>query len=120
MSPTASATVFVFSRAFGLADNGTYAVSLRAADVAGNPVATQPANSTLVVDLRLARPPLANAGSDRTVAAGSPVSLAGSGFNPDGGAVVYSWTSPGGTVLSDPNAPTPSFTPNTPGTYTFR
>jgi Calx-beta domain/K319L-like, PKD domain len=55
-------------------------------------------------------PPTANAGPDQTADEGALVTLAGSGSDPDGEAVTFNWTAPAGITLSDPTAPTPTFT----------
>jgi hypothetical protein len=70
-------------------------------------------------------PPVANAGPDQTVNAGSTVTLNGSGST-DGDlpndTLTYSWSQTGGTpvTLSDPTAVSPTFTaPATAGALTF-
>ena len=57
-------------------------------------------------------PPTANAGADQTVDEGATVTLNGSGSDPDGEAVTFSWTQTGGpaVTLTGANTATPSFT----------
>lgn len=55
--------------------------------------------------------PAANAGADRTVAAGAAVQLDGSASaDPDGDTLSYAWDAPSGVVLDDPSAAAPGFT----------
>ncbi len=59
------------------------------------------------------RAPVANAGADREVNARETVTLEGSGTDPDGDAVSYTWTvvdAPTGTTLENADTATPSFT----------
>ena len=55
--------------------------------------------------------PVADAGEDRAVDEGTTVQLSGSGTDPDGNGLEYSWVQTGGpaVVLSDPTAPNPTF-----------
>ncbi|MEV5050160.1 PKD domain-containing protein [Arthrobacter sp. LAR12-1-1.1] len=62
-------------------------------------------------------PVAAQAGADQTVHEGQKVDLDGSASS--GPVSTYSWTSPTGIVLSDPNAARPSFTAPAPGDYVF-
>ena len=69
-------------------------------------------------------PPVANAGANQIVRLGSLVTLHGSAFDPDNtpGPLTFAWTQasgPAGVILSGANTATPTFTPATPGTYTF-
>ena len=69
-------------------------------------------------------PPIANAGPDQYVVENSPVTLAGTGSDPEG-SVTFLWEQIAGAqvTLSDPSSPNPSFvTPNvsTAATLTFR
>jgi hypothetical protein len=67
--------------------------------------------------------PTANAGSNQTVALGSPVQLDGSNSSdPDGQALTYSWSQISGLslTLTGANTATPSFTPIAVGLYSFR
>ena len=70
------------------AAGGVYTVVLTVSDGrGGTSIATTTATITEVND-----PPVANAGPDRTVQAGKPVTLNGSGsFDPDGSIVSYQW-----------------------------
>jgi uncharacterized repeat protein (TIGR03803 family) len=68
--------------------------------------------------------PIADAGSDQTVTAGTTVSLDGTGSSdPDNGPspLSYSWTQTSGSTVTLTGADTaqPSFTPNTAGIYVF-
>ena len=59
------------------------------------------------------RPPVANAGSDRTIRGGATVSLNGTrSSDPDGDSLTYSWTKVSGpaVVLREANTATPYFT----------
>ncbi len=71
------------------------------------------------------RPPVADAGADRTVVTGGSVTLDGSGStDPVGNSIgAFNWTQTGGTsvTLADSTSATPSFTaPSTTGTLTFQ
>lgn len=61
-------------------------------------------------------PVVAQAGPDQAAIAGQVVTLDGSAST---GAQTFSWTSPAGITLSDPNSPSPTFTPATVGTFVF-
>ncbi|MBI4872220.1 MAG: PKD domain-containing protein, partial [Candidatus Riflebacteria bacterium] len=117
MAPAGPGNVYVYRQPFGAADSGAYTVSLRAVDEAGNALVMQPANNLLTVAIVSNRPPVANAGPDRTVSAGSTVRLEGSGTDPDGDPLTYSWLAPDGVTLSDPASPTPAFTPTAAATH---
>ena len=88
-------------------------------DLAGNegPAAEEVASGTAN------QPPTAEAGPPQTEVAGTEVTLAGSGDDPDGNNddLTYSWALTGGTgiTLSDANIAAPTFTPTAAGTYTF-
>ena len=95
---------------------GTYVFTLVVTD--GTATSTDQVTVLVAAD----RPPVANAGADRTVLAGVPVTLDGSGTDPDvGAALTFAWTQPDGTpvVLSNPAVAKPTFTPTVPGVYTF-
>jgi hypothetical protein len=69
--------------------------------------------------------PIANAGADARMSASSSVPLSGSGSDPDGTVVSYSWAQVGGTAVTVNNASTnaANFTGNSPRfteTLTFR
>ncbi|MHC4933735.1 MAG: ethylbenzene dehydrogenase-related protein, partial [Planctomycetota bacterium] len=68
--------------------------------------------------------PEANAGPDRTVQGGDPVTLDGrASFDPNGDSITHSWTRIAGlsVTLTGANTAQPSFTaPTTAGTITFR
>ncbi len=70
------------------------------------------------------RGPTANAGPDRLGTINVPITVNGSGSDPDGDPVTYSWvlvSTPGSSVvLSGPNTSSPSFTPDLGGQYTLR
>ncbi|MBI4871223.1 MAG: SUMF1/EgtB/PvdO family nonheme iron enzyme, partial [Candidatus Riflebacteria bacterium] len=119
MSAAGGPAVYTFLQTFTATSNGTYTVSLRGADVAGNPLVTQPGNNSVTVAIVSNRPPVADAGPGVTVAPATLVRLQGSGTDPDGDTLTYRWIAPGGVTLSDPTSPTPTFTPATAGTYHF-
>ncbi len=57
--------------------------------------------------------PVANAGPDMTVWEGSPVTLPGSGWDPEGESLAYAWTQTGGiptVTLTGASSPRPRFT----------
>jgi hypothetical protein len=60
--------------------------------------------------LQMNKPPVANAGPDRSVFEGTSVSLNGSlSFDPDLDVISYKWTSLDGIILFDANSVSPSF-----------
>lgn len=68
------------------------------------------------------RPPQASAGPDQQVAQGALVQLSGSGTDPDGDALTYTWVfvgRPAGSTaaLSSPSAMNPTFTADQTGDY---
>ena len=69
------------------------------------------------------RNPVAEAGPAQSVVTDMPVTLSGSGNDPDGdnNALTYSWELTGGTgiTLSNANIAGPTFTPTAAGVYTF-
>ncbi|MCY4491777.1 MAG: PKD domain-containing protein, partial [Thaumarchaeota archaeon] len=72
--------------------------------------------------LKLNRAPTANAGSNQSVAPGTLVTLNGSGSDPDGDTISYSWVKTAGpsVMLSSTTAQNPTFTaPSSAGTITF-
>jgi len=68
-------------------------------------------------------PPVANAGQDRQVRVGDPVTLDGrNSYDPDGDLITYNWTftqvpSGSSASLSNPASVMPSFVPDMPGNY---
>jgi hypothetical protein len=74
-------------------------------DLAGNPRIASPSGSPDRIDIGayeyFNRPPTADAGPDQTVTVGSdcvaPVTLNGTGFDPDGDELTFTWTSAVGT-----------------------
>jgi bacterial leucyl aminopeptidase len=70
------------------------------------------------------QPPTANAGPNQTVTAGTQVTLAGSGNDPDGGPspLTYAWSQVSGTsvTINNANQATATVTPTTAGPYVFR
>ena len=66
------------------------------------------------------RPPTANAGPDQAVAEGATVTLAGSGTDPEGQTLTYTWSAPEGVILSSVTATNPTFTaPDREADYTL-
>ncbi|MBN1771550.1 MAG: hypothetical protein JXB32_09830, partial [Deltaproteobacteria bacterium] len=70
-------------------------------------------------------PPVVECPASRSVVVGTPVTLAGSGSDPDGGVVTFAWsvvTRPTGSTAEPlpADAATTFFTPDTDGTYTLR
>ncbi len=73
-----------------------------------------------VSDVTVNAPPVADAGPDRTVTAGTTIPLDGSeSVDPDGDTLSYIWSAPPGVELSDPGVMQPLFTASAPGTYRF-
>jgi hypothetical protein len=71
------------------------------------------ASDTVVITVNdVNKLPVADAGPDQVVDEGDLVELAGSGSDPDGDALTFSWEQTDGppVELSDANSPTPSFT----------
>ncbi len=105
--------------------------ALTAGQLIAGPVDAPPATVTVTSDAKgslvlpvlitgTARAPIsvmAQAGPDQQVSAGALVTLDGSASSGDVG--TYSWVSPVGITLSDPNSATPTFTAAAAGTYTF-
>ena len=79
-----------------------------------NGSASNPATVNVIVNAGANDPPIANAGADQTVAEGAPVTLNGSGNDPDGdnSALTYTWTQVGTprVTLNGQNTATPTFT----------
>lgn len=95
-----------------------------AKDTAGNiEIKGAVAETSTTVALNFA--PTANAGVNRTVRVGSPVTLHGEGSSDaDSGPqpLMFSWSQVSGpsVVLSGPSTSNPTFTPTTAGSYVFR
>lgn len=91
--------------------SGSFALSLT---VAGLPTdfAPIPINITDGTINLVNTPPVVNAGPDQTVNSGAVVQLAGSGSDPDGSPVTYTWvrTSGPAVTLSSTAIPNPTFT----------
>lgn len=71
------------------------------------------ADGTVVLVVSATQPPSANAGADQVVGVSSNVTLHGSGSDPFGGPVIFSWRQYSGSptvTLSDPGSPQPTFT----------
>ncbi len=99
------------------ASRGTFNVNLTATDLAGQ-------DDVAVLEVRvLNRAPVADAGMDRAVVRNAPAALDGLGSrDPDGDPLEYAWTQLAGpsVPLAGGSTPGPTFTPASPGTYTFR
>ncbi|HZJ66961.1 MAG TPA: PKD domain-containing protein [Kofleriaceae bacterium] len=97
---------------------GTYTITVRAFNV---PSSAQP--FALVISGGVDRAPLAVAGPDATVTAGTAVALDGSGSSDlDRDPLAFSWTQIAGpeVTLSTPTEAVAGFTPTTNGTYAFQ
>ena len=70
------------------------------------------------------RVPVANAGTDRSVAPGAPVTLDASGSDAESDVLTFFWTLTGppgsAAALSNPSSRSPSFTPDIVGSYEAR
>ncbi|WP_163992383.1 PKD domain-containing protein [Pyxidicoccus caerfyrddinensis] len=79
---------------------------------------------TITVQNRSNWPPQAYAGSDQGGFEGQTVTLSGSGYDPDGNPLTYSWSLVSATgpavTLSSADSPTPSFMATDDGVYTFQ
>ncbi len=96
---------------------GTYIVQLIV-----NDGTTDSAPSTLVVTTNIVLEPIANAGPNQTVLAGTVVALSGSGSDPQALPLTMKWSmlsEPAGSraVLSGANTPNPTFQVDQSGTY---
>lgn len=65
-------------------------------------------------------PPVADAGGAYAGYEGASIALSGSGSDPGGGTVTYAWDLDGDGIYDDAFAPNPTYTWETPGTYTIR
>jgi PKD repeat protein len=90
---------------------GIYTVTLTVTDNGG-----RTATDSLVVNVAN-RPPAANAGADRSAAAGAAVSFSGAGADLDGTIAAYSWSFGDGATASGAAS---SHVYTAPGTYTAR
>ena len=83
---------------------------------------TYPGNSTSYPTPHVNQPPVANAGVNQTVNAGTVVTLNGSGStDPDDGIASYSWSQTAGSTvtLSNSTSISSTFTASTAGSFTF-
>src|SRR5208282_5868486 len=92
--------------------------------VVNNGVANSDAASVTITETATIQPPVANAGSNQTVSAGTLVTLNGSGSsdpNVPPLPLTFLWTQTAGpaVTLTGANTPTPSFTPTQAGAYMF-
>jgi len=114
-SPTSASTTVT-----GLSA-GTYTFRLTVTDNQG---ATASDDVVITVNNSQANtPPTVNAGPDQTITLPtSSVTLSGSGSDPDGNIVSYSWTkiSGNGGTITSPSSASTTVTSLTAGTYTFR
>lgn len=95
---------------------GVYVVQLMATDADG-----LAAIDTVVITADAGRP-IVTTGADKSAAPGSPVALAATVTDPDGGGVGYAWSflrrPPGSAAaFSNPAAANPTFTPDVEGVY---
>lgn len=119
-SPIDSNSSTAVSKAItGLTPNMTYHYRVVGSNSAGTTYGDDMTFTTPAND-----PPVANAGTDQSVAPGAPVTLNGSGSSdPNNDSLTYSWTQIDGeaVVLDDSSAVSPTFTaPAVTGTLTFR
>ncbi len=105
--------------------NPTLAVSVAGTYIAQlivNDGTTDSAPSTVIITTNATLPPLADAGPDQSIVAGTLVTLHGSGSDPQGLPLTYKWAlinvPPGSqALLSSNTATSPTFTADLPGTY---
>jgi choice-of-anchor A domain-containing protein len=100
----------------------SYVVGFTVMDLTGQ--ADQCSVSITVRPQQENQPPVTNAGDDQSVLEGDLVTLAGSGSDPNGDAISYSWSvvnSSGPAIsLSDAASAAPSFATSDDGVYTLR
>ena len=82
------------------------------------------ARATIIVSAVIANnPPIANAGPDKEVIEGQTIVLNGSGSDPDGDSISYSWSCTGGSLSSNtiaqPTFTAPMVNSDTPYTCTL-
>lgn len=104
---------------FSSATTGTYLLTLTVTALGGG-------SASDVVTVTVGDPsPVASAGPNRSVPVGQPVTVQGSGGDPDGTPVTFAWvlaTRPDGSAatLAGAATATPTFTPDLVGTYVVR
>lgn len=104
---------------------GAYVLSLIVNDGKVNSAASATTITATTATVNVA--PVANAGANQTVVAGTVVTLNGSGTDANGDPLTYTWTTnsipnvdgPSNAVLSDPSAAKPTFTADLAGAYVF-
>ena len=100
---------------------GTYHVGLRVWDdgTSNNDTPQVSAPAYLVINIEANRQPVAEAGGPYTVVEGTPLTLAGSGTDPNlaQDPLTFAWDLDNDGVFDDANGPTPSFTWTEQGTY---
>ncbi len=105
----------------GLTNGTAYTAEVRAVNARGN---GQSAQIGPVTPSASNRRPTARAGEDQTVNAGASVTLSGSGTDPDGDTLSYSWAQlPGGAsvdIQNSTSASTSFIAPSTASTLRFR
>jgi parallel beta-helix repeat protein len=92
---------------------GTYTITLKVTDPAGNS-----ATDTVIITVLDVTKPTADAGSDRTVNEDTSITLDGSASSDNGAITAYTWTFTDVTVKTLTGAK-PTYTFNTPGVYTI-
>ena len=99
-----------------LTQNKTYTITCYKKDgVCGDQC--QPVQDSVTVKVKENRDPNANAGPDKTICENKSVKLLGSGSDPDGDALTYSWSCNGGSLsnsaIAQPTFYAPSVSSNT-------
>lgn len=105
LNPSAGTVTYTPATNFNGADSFTFQVNDGL--VNGN-IATV---SVTITPIPINNPPIANAGADQTVTSGALVTLDGSGSDPDGDPITFSWSQTSGpaVTLSDPTLAKPTF-----------